>query len=300
MTISRRHATGLLAGAALAPSLAFAADLPLIRRAIPHGGETIPAVGLGTAIVFDTGDAAGPGEVVKALVGNGGSLIDTARAYGQAEAMVGTVVEQQKARGKVFLATKLARYSGGQAAIDAETKVSQASLKSDKIDLLMFHNVRDANQSLAALKALKDKGTIRYTGITTTFPAAYDAFEQVIKREKPDFVEIDYAIDNRDVEQRLLPAARDAGSAVLCALPFGRGRLFRTALSKPLPDFAKEFDCDSWGQFFLKFLLGHPAVTAPIPGTSQAKHMIDNMGAARGRVPDEKMRARMVAYLETI
>jgi len=153
---------------------------------------------------------------------------------------------------------------------------------------------------MAGVNALKAQGLCRYTGISTTSERAYEAVEAVVRRAKPDFLEVDYAIDNRKAEERLLPAALDSGTAVLVALPFGRGRLFRTALGKKLPEFASEFDCTSWAQFFLKFVLGHPAITAAIPGTKQADHMVDNLGAGRGRLPDAKQRARMIQYLESL
>jgi aryl-alcohol dehydrogenase-like predicted oxidoreductase len=168
------------------------------------------------------------------------------------------------------------------------------------VDALQLHNVRDPGQDMAGLNALKAQGLCRYTGITTTFKGDYGAAETILKRAKPDFLEIDYAIDNRDAEDRVLPAALDAGAAVLVALPFGRGELFRKALGKPLPDWVADFDCASWGQFFLKFILAHPAVTAVIPGTDKAEHMIDNLGAGRGRLPDAKERARMTAYVESL
>jgi aryl-alcohol dehydrogenase-like predicted oxidoreductase len=182
----------------------------------------------------------------------------------------------------------------------AEAQACLKALKTDKLDLLQLHNVRDPRQSLAALNALKARGVCRYTGITTTFERAYDATEAITTREKPDFLLIDYAIDNREAENRLLPAAAAAGTAVLVALPFGRGRLFRTALGKKLPEWTAEFDCASWGQFFLKFILGHPAVTAVVPGTSKAQHMVDNLGAGRGRMPDAKQRERMIQYVESL
>jgi aryl-alcohol dehydrogenase-like predicted oxidoreductase len=275
----------------------------LLARPIPHGtGETLPAVGTGSAIIFDVGsDQAARArltEVVKTLAAGGGKLIDTAPSYGTAESVIGDIVAATGLRAKLFLSTKLERYPRGGVA--AEARECLTRLKTDKLDLLHLHNVRDAGQDMGELKALKAAGVIRYTGITTTFEASYDAAEAILKREKPDFLEIDYAIDNREAEKRLLPAARDAGTAVLTALPFGRGRLFRTVLSKPLPDFAAEIDCKSWAQFFLKFILSHPAVTAVIPGTDKPEYMTDNLGAARGRLPDAAMRTRMVQYIETI
>jgi aryl-alcohol dehydrogenase-like predicted oxidoreductase len=153
---------------------------------------------------------------------------------------------------------------------------------------------------MAGLNALKAQGLCRYIGITTTFKGDYGAAEAILKRGKPDFLEIDYAIDNRDAEERLLPAAADVGAAVLVALPFGRGKLFRKALGSKLPDWAADFDCTSWGQFFLKFILSHPAVTVVIPGTDKAEHMVDNLAAGRGRLPDAKQRARMAEYVASL
>lgn len=260
----------------------------------------MPVVGVGTSEVFDLGpgDRSGPTAVVRALVAGGGSLIDTAPSYGEAEGVVGDVVAATGLRPRVFIATKLEYYRPGEEATEAQGCLQR--LKTDRLDLLQLHNVRDPRQSMAGLNALKTRGLCRYTGITTTFERSYAAAEAIITREKPDFLEIDYAIDNREAESRVLPAAAAAGTAVLVALPFGRGRLFRTALGKKLPDWAAEFDCASWGQFFLKFILGHPAVTAAIPGTSKAEHMVDNLGAGRGRLPDAKQRERMIQYVEQL
>ena len=280
-----------------------AAEKPLLARPIPHGrGETLPVVGVGTVNVFDVGtspqDRAGPTEVVRALVAGGGTLIDTAPSYGQAEAVIGDILAATDLRPRVFISTKLERYRpGGEA---AEAQESLRRLKTNRVDVLQLHNVRDPNQDMGGINALKTQGLCRYTGITTTFEGSYAAAEAILRRRKPDFIEVDYAIDNREAENRVLPAAADTGAAVLVALPFGRGRLFRTALGKKLPDWAADFDCASWGQFFLKFILSHPAVTAVIPGTDKADHMIDNLGAGRGRLPDAEERARMVQYMESL
>ncbi len=307
--LSRRDLAALsigLGATALAGGILGAqaqSEKPLLRRPIPHGkGETIPVVGVGTSEVFEVGasaaDRAGPTAVVQALVAGGGSVIDTAPSYGEAEGVVGDIVAAAGLRSRVFIATKLEYYRPGEEA--AEAQACLKALKTDKLDLLQLHNVRDPRQSLAALNALKARGVCRYTGITTTFESAYTATEAITTREKPDFLLIDYAIDNREAENRLLPAAAAAGTAVLVALPFGRGRLFRTALGKKLPEWTSEFDCASWGQFFLKFILGHPAITAVVPGTSKAQHMIDNLGAGRGRMPDAKQRERMIQYVESL
>jgi aryl-alcohol dehydrogenase-like predicted oxidoreductase len=305
--LSRRDAVVLCSGLSaslMVPGLAAAeAGKPMLVRPIPHArGETLPVVGVGTADVFNVGanpqDRTGPTEVVQALVAGGASLIDTAPSYGDAETVIGDILKATGLRPRVFIATKLEQYQRGSEV--AEARDSLRRLGTDKVDALQLHNVRDPGQDMAGLNALKAQGLCRYTGITTTFKGDYDAAEAILKRAKPDFLEIDYAIDNRDAEDRVLPAASDAGAAVLVALPFGRGKLFRKALGKPLPDWAADFDCTSWGQFFLKFILAHPAVTAVIPGTDKAEHMIDNLGAGRGRLPDAKERARMAAYVESL
>jgi aryl-alcohol dehydrogenase-like predicted oxidoreductase len=294
---------GGLGASVLAPRFltsAFA-QTPMLARAIPHGnGESLPAVGVGTVNVFDVSSGAegGPMAVVKALVAGGGTLIDTAPSYGQAENVIGDILAATNLRAKTFIATKLENYRrGGEA---AEAKESLQRLKTGKLDVLQLHNVRDASQDMGELNSLKGQGICRYTGITTTFEGSYAAAEAIIRRTRPDFLEVDYAIDNRQAETSLLPAARDAGTAVIVALPFGRGRLFRAALGKKLPPFAAEIDCASWGQFFLKWILGNQAVTAVIPGTDKPEHMVDNLGAGRGRLPDAKMREQMAKYLETL
>ena len=275
----------------------------LLRRPIPHGkGETLPVVGLGTSEVFDVGsspsDRAGPTAVVQALVSGGGSLIDTAPSYGEAERVVGDILAGTGLRPRAFIATKLEEYRPG--AEESEARGCLERLRTPKLDLLQLHNVRDPRQEMGGVDALKARGICRYTGITTTFEDSYGAAEAIIRRARPDFLEIDYAIDNREAEKRILPAAADAGTAVLVALPFGRGRLFRSALGKKLPDWAAEIDCKSWGQFFLKFILGHPAVTAVIPGTDKPQHMTDNLGAGLGRMPDAQERERMVKYVDSL
>ena len=306
--VSRRQALGLgvAAGAGLMiPTYAVPAQTEsgkLRTRPIPHSSETLPVVGVGTAIVFNVGsrpqEHAGCTEVVRALLTHGGSIIDTAPSYGSAEAVVGAVLAETGLRSQAFIATKLERYQPGNE--EAELRESLQRLGIAKVDLLQFHNVRDPRQDLGALRALQAKGLCRYTGITTTFGRAYDAAEAILKREKPDFIEVDYAIDSRDAEARVIPAAAEAGAGVLVALPFGRGRLFRAALGKPLPEWAAEFDCNSWAQFFLKFILGNPAITACIPGTDKAVHMMDDLGAGLGRLPDAPMRSRMVQYVESL
>jgi aryl-alcohol dehydrogenase-like predicted oxidoreductase len=198
-------------------------------------------------------------------------------------------------RSKIFIATKIEVRSAKAGADEFQRSLQR--LRAENVDLLQLHNVSRASQSLSQFREWKAAGRCRYVGITSTFSADYNAMEAIIRREKPDFVQVDYSMDNRAAEKRILPAAADAGAAVLTAMPFGRTSLFRAVKGKSLPDWAKDFDAATWGQFFLKFLLGNKQVTAVIPGTGNADHMIDNLGAARGRLPDAQQRERMAALL---
>ena len=298
--LSRRNLffqSAALAAASLLPLPASAQDF-LISRAIPSSGEKLPAVGLGTAIVFNVGEDAerqdGLAQVIQNLVAGGGSLIDTASSYGSAESVVGNLLARTHLRQNIFLATKLERLDPG------ELQQSLRRLRTEQVDLLQLHNVRDARQSLSQLREWKARGFCRYVGITSTFRRDYDAVEAVLKSEKPDFLQIDYSLDNREAEERLLPVALEVGTAVITALPFGRARLFKSVQGRALPEWAKEFDATSWGQFFLKFLLGNRAVTAVIPGTGNPAHIVDNLGAMRGRLPDTTQRRRMIQFIESL
>ena len=231
--------------------------------------------------------------MVQALVANGGRLIDTASTYGDAEIVLGNVIAPAGLRDKLFIATKLEQPDA------AELKRSLARLKTAKLDLLQLHNVRNPRQSLAQFKEWKAQGVCRYIGITSTFHGDFAAVEAVLGREKPDFVQIDYSLDNRIAEKRILPLAAEVKAGVLTALPFGRGRLFQAVRGKEIPDWAKGF-AGSWAQFFLKYLLSDARVTAVIPGTGNAAHMTDNLGAMRGPLPDPDQRRKMVAFVEAL
>lgn len=297
--LSRRELALLpaaLTASALMPAAVAQNSKPLITRAIPKSGERLPAVGLGTAAVFDSDDAATrqkAAAVVQTLVADGGTLIDTASSYGDAEAVLGAVTAPGGLRAKLFVATKLEMPDGG------EFKRSLSRLQTTKVDLLQLHNVDDPQQSLSAFAQWKAQGLCRYVGITSTYHRAFPAIEAVLTREQPDFVQIDYSLDNREAEKRILPVAAEVKAGVLTALPFGRGRLFRAVRGKSLPDWATGF-ADSWAQFFLKFLLGDPRVTAVIPGTADPAHMADNLGAMRGVLPDPDQRRRMVEFVEAL
>lgn len=293
-----RRGFSALAAVALVPQAAFAQDkeAALIARAIPSTGELLPAVGLGTANVFDSDDARtrdAATQVVRTLLDAGGRLVDTSSVYGDAEQVLGQVMTAGGWRDKVFVATKL------EAPDAAELARSQKRLATQKIDLLQLHNVRDPHQSLAQFKAWKAQGVCRYIGITSTSHRDFAAIEAVLQREKPDFVQIGYSLDDREAEARILPMAAEVRAGVLTALPFGRARLFRAVRGKPVPDWAAGF-AGSWAQFFLKYLLGDTRVTAVIPGTSDPAHMADNLGAMRGRLPDAEERQRMVAFIQNL
>jgi aryl-alcohol dehydrogenase-like predicted oxidoreductase len=296
-------ALAFVAKTARIASPALAQSGPLITppilapgRPIPSTGEPLPAVGLGTAAVFDTADVGtlqNARAVVRTLIDNGGKLIDTASTYGDAESVLGQAIAPAGLRNKLFIATKL------ESPDVEELKRSLNRLQTAKLDLLQLHNVRNPKQSLGAFRDWKAQGVCRYVGITSTSHGAFAAVEAVLAREKPDFVQIDYSIDDREVEQRILPLAAEVKAGVLTALPFGRGRLFRAVRGRPLPDWAQGF-ASSWAQFFLKYLLGDPRVTAVIPGTADAAHMADNLGAMRGPLPGLDQRRQMVQFIETL
>jgi aryl-alcohol dehydrogenase-like predicted oxidoreductase len=297
-----------VAGACAAGSLlarvtgALAAEAPVLSRPIPSSGEMLPVIGVGTALVYEvaTADPKFPVlvDTLRTFLAGGGSLIDTSPTYGRAEKNLGEILGRLGQRQRAFIATKIST-TGEQAGIESVT-ASMRDLGTDKLDLLQVHNIRDTATHLRTIRRLKDQGRVRYVGITTSFERTYEEFERIMRREPLDFIQIDYALDNRNAEDRILPLARERGMAVLVNLPFGRGRLFNRARGRPLPPFAAQIDCTSWAQFFLKFLLGHPAVTTVIPGTDRPEFAIDNLGAGRGRLPDARMRETMVRYWEQL
>jgi len=299
----------LAAGAALAatlanfPRAALAAGTPIVTRPIPHSGEQLPIIGIGTAIIFDfENDAeqfAERSKVIQALIAGGGKLIDTAHSYGRAEDRLGEVVAKLGVRDKLFLATKYS-FAQDKAAATESFQNSLRRLQTNRVDLMQAWNVRDENYDFGLLREWKQQGLCRYVGMTTSNRRAFDAIGKVLVRERPDFFQVNYSLGDREAEERLLPAARDVGAAVLVNLPFGRNSLFRKAGKRPLPDLAAEFGAATWAQLFLKFILSHPAVTAVIPGTDRPEYMLDNLQAGRGMMPDAAMRKRITQYWETL
>jgi aryl-alcohol dehydrogenase-like predicted oxidoreductase len=304
--LSRRESLVMGAGAfafGLVSSGASGAADDTILRPIPHSGEKLPVVGVGTALNFDVGaDPAKRADlegVISALVAGGGTLIDTASDYGTAEEVVGDLVAKLDLRLRVFIATKIRSGTDPKTA-QAEFERCRKRLRTGKIDLLQLHNVSQATQSLAQLREWKAMNLCRYVGVTSTYERDYDAMETIIRREKPDFVQVAYSLGDRRAEERIIPAAADAGAGILTALPFGRSNLFRAVRGKELPDWAKDFDAQTWAQFFLKYLLGNEAVSAVIPGTDKAEHMTDNLGAGQGRLPDKSERAKIVEFWQSL
>lgn len=311
-TISRRDylALTLATGAALTidPRGVFAQS-PLLTRAIPSSGELLPVVGLGSSATFSqvarSEDIAGLREVLKTLVDRGATVFDTAPSYGASEEVAGRIAAEAGITQKVFWATKVNVVPRGGTAADpaaarAQIESSFTKLKKSKIDLIQVHNVADVPTQLGILKELKGAGRVRYIGVTSTSEEQYPALMAAMKTEPLDFIGIDYAVDNLEVEKEILPLARDRKIGVLVYLPFGRTRLFRRVGDRPVPEWAAEIGVATWAQFFLKFVLGHPAVTSVTPATSQAKHLIDNLGAAVGKLPDEAMRKKMVAFVDAL
>lgn len=295
---------GLGASLLLRPPELFAQAQPLIQKKIPSSGETIPIIGVGTARRYEAvktdAEKAPLRETIRQFESLGGKVIDSSPTYGTAEAVVGELVEGLRVRDSLFLATKVSLREVGRAEGLKQIEASFKRYRTDRIDLIAVHNLRDTDTQLATLREMKQAGRIRYVGITTSFPKQYGEFEQVMKKETLDFIQVDYALDNRETGQRILPLAADRGTAVMINLPFGRGRLFKAVQGKGLPDWAKEFDCQSWAQFFLKYIVSHPAVTCAIPGMAQAKYVVDNLGAARGRLPDAATRRRMEQFIDGV
>lgn len=279
-----------------------AADL--IAKPIPASGERLPVIGIGTARRYDVGDS--PYErdplldVLRTFIAEGGRLVDTAPSYGRAEAVVGDLVAATGRRDDFFLATKVGAGRESREAGIAELEASFQRLRSERIDLMQVHNLGGVDDMLPVLREWKQQGRIRYIGVTTSFKPQYDALLQVMRHQPLDFIQVDYALDNRDVERRILPLAAERGIAVLTALPFGRGRVFEAFRGRRLPEWATELGIASWAQFVLKFVVSHPAVTCAIPGTATLRYLEDNLAAAHGELPDEKTRRRMVALLQDI
>ena len=284
------------AGIALRPGALLGKDSGMITHKIPSSGEKIAVIGMGTSRTFDVGgnpDAKKAlGHVLQAFFDNGGALIDSSPMYGSAETVVGDLLKNTANKEALFAATKV--WTDGRQNGVEQMQASMRRMGVMPMDLMQIHNLRDWRVHLPTLRRWKEDGSIHYIGITTSHGRYHEELEQIMRTEPLDFVQFSYNIANREAEERLLPLAADRGMATLVNRPFQRGELFRRVKGKALPDWSAEFDCSSWGQFFLKFVVSHAAVTCVIPATSKLRHMKDNMSAGFGRLPTEDMRRRMV------
>jgi aryl-alcohol dehydrogenase-like predicted oxidoreductase len=269
----------------------------MLERPIPRSGERLPAIGLGTWQTFDAGpspqERAPLAEVLRLFLDGGGRVIDSSPMYGHAEAVVGDLLAADAALPRPFLATKV--WTTGRAAGEAQVRESMRRLRTDRIDLLQVHNLLDWETHLPLLRAWKEQGRIRYLGVTHYATSAFPLLERMLATEHLDFVQLPYSIGAREAEKRLLPAAADAGTAVLVMRPFEEGALFAAVRGKPLPAWAAEIGATSWAQVFLKFIVSHPAVTCALPATSRPDHLKDDLAAGSGPMPDDRLRRRMAA-----
>lgn len=271
-------------------------------RPIPSSGEPLPMVGVGTYRTFDVGSnavlRASVKDVLRRLFEAGGSVIDSSPMYGTAETVAGDMLAELGMRDKAFIATKV--WTEGRRRGLAQMRASMEKLRAEQIDLMQVHNLVDWRTQLKSMRGLKDEGKIRYLGITHYTPGAFERLMEVMDRETLEFLQIPYSIIVREAEDRILSFAAEKGVGVIVNRPFEGGGLFGKVRGRDLPGWAAEFDCGSWAQFFLKYLLGHPAVTCVIPGTGKIEHLVDNVAAGYGRLPDEKTRVRMAALIEAL
>jgi len=302
---SRRNTLKLLAGIPLAMRMNVSRAADLLRRPIPASGELLPAVGLGTWQVFDVaGEAEELGQARAALsrfVELGGAVVDSSPMYGASESVLGELAAALAVHKRLFLATKVWT-SGREAGIrQMEQSVARMQVaRKGPLDLMQVHNLVDANTHLATLRDWKTAGRVRYVGVTHYHEGAYPELERVVRAGGIDFVQLNYSLAERAADRRLLGLAADFRIAVIVNRPFAEGALFRRVAGRPLPGWAAEFGCASWAQFFLKWILAHPAVTCAIPGTRNVKHIDDNLGAATGALPGAATRRKMAAHIDSL
>jgi diketogulonate reductase-like aldo/keto reductase len=298
---TRRDALAAAAAVGSLPLTGLAAGKRMLTRAIPSGDEQLPVIGLGTYSVFDvasTPDAIAERlRIVELLVGAGGSVVDTSPMYNRSEKIIGEVISAGASRDDLFIATKV--WTDGREAGAEQMKRSAQLMKTDVIDLMQVHNLRDTAIHMQTIREAQERGEIRYSGVTHYRASALDAVEKALREFRPQFVQINYSLGERDADERLLPLARDLGIAVIINRPYQAGRLFSAVRGRELPAWAREFAA-SWGQFFLKFITSHPAVTCVIPATSKLQHMRDNLEAGFGELPDADARERMVRFIQEL
>jgi len=301
-----RRATclGLAAAAFVGPGVVRAATrdgATMLTRKVPRTGEALPVIGMGSSGTFDVGsdadDRAELAEVLRTLFAQGGRIIDSSPMYGRSEAVIGDLLRDTQLASRAWLATKV--WTRGRAEGATQIADSMGKLRATRLDLLQIHNLLDWREHVPTLRALVESGKVRYSGLTHYRDDQHSALEEVLRAERFDWAQFNYSIGERAAERRLLPFCAEQGIAVMVNRPFQDGALFERVRGKPLPAWTAELDIASWGQFFLKYAISHPAVTCVIPATSKARHMLDNAGAGHGPLPDERQRARMVEYLES-
>jgi len=294
---------GLSTAAFLLPDRLFTMeDYKMLLRPIPSTGEMLPVIGLGTWIQFDVSNSENElqplRDVLTMMIENGGKVIDSSPMYGRAEEVIGTLTSSMQNKNEFFYATKVWT-SGEQQGIE-QMENSMHKMKRKTMDLIQVHNLVDWKTHLKTLRMWKDEGRVRYIGITHYTASAHQQLEDIMKSEKPDFVQFNYSMRIRNAERTLLDTAKEKGAAVLINEPYEKGSLFTLVKGKSLPEWAKDFNINSWGQFFLKYIISHPAVTCVIPGTSNPRHVVDNMNTGYGPMPDETARKKMISYLESL
>ena len=298
---NRRQVLAAAAALGLAPGALIAAGQKMLSKRIPSSNEALPVIGLGTYSVFDVAstpeEIATRKEIVARLVNAGGSLIDTSPMYNRSEKVIGGVIDAGIGRKNLFLATKV--WTDGRESGITQMQRSAELMHADVIDLMQVHNLRDTATHMETIRAWQEEGRIRYSGLTHYTAGAHESLARQMTRFAPQFVQINYSLAEREAEDLVLPMAQDLGIAVLVNRPFQAGRLFRAVAGRELPDFAREF-ADSWGQFFLKFIISHPAVTCVIPATSKPHHMADNLAAGSGKMPGTTTRKRMIEYFTNL
>lgn len=303
MTKRRTFLLGLAGlGAALLLDPALAQSRQPLTRPIPSSGERIPLIGMGSWLTFDVGSGTGARDrlqpVLQAFFDHGGRLIDSSPMYGTAERVIGELLPRMKGRESLFSATKVWIY--GQALGRRQMEASRKLWGVPRFDLMQIHNMLDWEGHLGVLREMKQDGRLRYLGITTSHGRRHDELLDAMRRTDFDFVQFTYGLHDREAERRLLPLAAERGMAVLANRPFDGGALFERVQGRPLPDWAAEIDCTNWAQVFLKFIVSHPAVTCAIPATSNPAHMLENMGANFGRLPDAALRRRMAQHVDSL
>ncbi len=301
-TMTRRELVTTASALGLAPSLVLGQKTDsIMTKKIPSTGERLPVIGLGTYQVFDAEstpvEIESRRKIVELLTSSGGSLLDTSPMYNRSERIIGDVIASADNRDSLFLATKV--WTNGKASGASQMQRSAKLMRTDVIDLMQVHNLRDTATHMQSISELQAEGRVRFSGLTHYRADALAALEAEMRQFKPQFIQINYSLGEREADKRVLPLAKDLGIGVLINRPYQSGALFRAVRGQDLPDWARGF-ADSWGQFFLKFIVSHPAVTCAIPATSKTTHMLDNLQAGTGVMPDESMRTRMLYYIQAL